>query len=108
MKDINGSPIVVDRTVEDLKKESEKNYKNREQAKACLLQTIIQDWNQASSIFFWRKCFKYVPLHIIRQVRSNIVALKKDGYSIRNEPGFFVKTLKDMGFYPFREKDCEQ
>lgn len=73
------------------------------QKKAQLLQTILHDWKQASSVNFWRKCFQYIDYRVIKQVYENTKDLIEDGYTINNPAAFFVHTLKEMGHLPFKE-----
>ena len=72
------------------------------QKKACLMQSILHDWKQTTSVNFWRKCFQYIDYKIIKQVYDNTNSLIQDGYTIQNPAAFFVHTLKEMGHFPFK------
>lgn len=108
MRNFKNGLIQVDQTVTDLKKEANQNFKKRKHLKARLMSTIILEWKQTSSYFFWKQCFRYVPLKVIRQVYDNINMLQADGYHINSQAGFFVKTLKDQGYFPWRKEENEQ
>ena len=108
MQDMSNNPINVDKIVTDLKRENNENFKKLEIAKARLMQTILSDWDQSKSIFFWKQCFQFVPFHIIKQLYNNIGNLAKDGYHILSKAGFFVHTLKEMGYFPWDKKNNEK
>lgn len=105
MNDMSNTSINVKEIVTDLQHENDENFKKRKIAKARLMQTILSDWDQSKSIFFWRQCFENVPFHVIKQIYGNIKNLASDGYQINSNAGFFVHTLKEMGYFPWKEKN---
>lgn len=64
-------------------------------------QTVMHDFNDAESSAFWNKCFKLIPLKTIKILLSNMRALEKDEYVIRNKPAFFISLLRKQGLFPF-------
>lgn len=85
-----------------IKEHAEKREIEIKEKKACLLQVILSEWKQASSVNFWRKCFNLLDYKVIKMVYNNTNDLITDGYTINNPAAFFVHTLKEMGHYPFK------
>lgn len=84
-----------------IKDDSEKRALKTEQEKEQLKQEIMHEFQDADSAPFWNKCFDRVPFKTIKILISNMRALEKDEYVIRNKPAFFINLLKKQGFFPF-------
>lgn len=88
-------------------KNNEHRAKSMDQQKERLKQRILYHWVQQGSIGFWNKCFKHVPLDVIREGYENLESLAKTGYPIRNKAALFVTNLRKMGYFPFEEVKSE-
>lgn len=89
----------VKATIEERKEREKKLTKEKERLQA----TIIINWQQTTSMGFWKKCFKVVPYDVIQKTYTHILQLKKTGYPVYNEAGLFVSILKKMGHVPLKE-----
>ena len=89
----------VKSTIEERKKREIKLTKKKER----LQTTIIINWQQTTSMGFWKKCFKVVPFDVIQNTYKHIIQLKKEGYPVYNEAGLFVSILKKLGHIPLKE-----
>lgn len=88
---------LLNRMKNDAKKRALKEQQEGERIK----QEVMFDFNDAESSAFWNKCFKLIPLKTIKMLLSNMRALEKDEYVIRNKPAFFINLLRKQGLFPF-------
>lgn len=89
----------VKATIEERKERDNILTKEKERLK----HTIIINWEQTTSLGFWKKCFKVVPFDVIQKTYKHIILLKKTGYPVHNEAGLFVSILKKLGHVPLKE-----
>lgn len=101
---LNNEKWDPEKFLNNLKERGDKRSMELEQEKERLKQKILDEWDQYDSIVFWQQCFDCVPLDVIRRAYKNVNGLDKSGYGIKNKAGFFVSTLKRMGYFPFQEK----
>ncbi len=101
---VNGEKWNPEAFLNNIQERNEKKKTELEQEKERLKQKILDEWDQYDSIVFWNECFEFVPLDVIRRAYKNVNGLDKSGYPIRNKAGFFVSTLKRMGYFPFQER----
>lgn len=87
----------LDRKRDEAKKRALKEQQEKERIK----QETMHDFNDADSAPFWNQCFKNIPLKTIKILLSNMKALERDEYIIRNKPAFFINLLKKQGLFPF-------
>jgi len=97
MEKIGQSKTLVE-LLADIKEAQETKRERQEQLKMRLFHKIISEWKQYGSVYFWQKTFRVVPYEVLAEIYNNIQNLKKEKYPFKNEAGFFVSTLKNMGY----------
>lgn len=78
-----------------------------EAQKIRFLHRIIQKYNDQKSFMLWQKIVKTIPLLILQEVENNIDQLKRTGYPLKNQAGFFISTLKKMGYHIGRGEEVK-
>lgn len=102
-----GKDFDAKRYLDGLQKKSEVAKQNLQFEKERLMQRILKEWNQYSSIFFWQQAFRCVPFEIMQQTHENVLALERSGYPVKTRAGLFVNTLKKMGYFPFKKEKTD-
>ena len=100
---INGQEMDAMSAVMAANAERKKRDRILTKEKERLQTTIMINWEQTTSMGFWKKCFKVVPYDVIQKTYRHIMQLKKTGYPVYNEAGLFVSILKKLGHVPLKE-----
>ena len=100
---INGQEMDAMSAVMAANAERKKRDKILTKEKERLQATIMINWEQTTSMGFWKKCFEVVPYDVIQKTYRHIMKLKKTGYPVYNEAGLFVSILKKLGHVPLKE-----
>lgn len=89
---------ILDKVLEEIESNRIDREQSREAKKIKFLHHIIRKYNDQKSIYFWIKVIKKVPLEQLQEIEHNIDMLDKEGYPIKTKPGFFISTVKKLGY----------
>jgi len=84
--------------------EAKNNERDVNIKKNRLFISIMAEWDQAKSAFFWRQVFNTLDFKIINDLYRYIKDIINQGYPCRNPSALFVAELKNMGYYPFKKE----